>query len=165
MLLSWCRGFSAHTSLRDFWNKLRRIYHPRPFPLPFHPNPRAEAERLEAHFATRISPDLLSNVIRKMQRELLAAREQQIREACMQGADSDQPFALQELEAAFRTKTDTAPGADRVTYSIVRHLGLTRRTPYFPYINSAWRKEGSLILGKLPSYSQFRNLRTQLTCA
>jgi len=142
--LEWCRSLSAHTTVREMWKKIRTIYNPRPTPPPTHPDPLGEAERLAAHFATRTSPTLLPAAVQARQRELTEVREQVVRTACSQATDTDLPFTSDELEAALRRKADTAPGADRVSYSMLSHLGNSGRTQLLGLFNQSLRE------GRLP---------------
>lgn len=79
-----------------------------------------------------------------MQRGLAEEREGLIQATVTQEGVTDLPFTSYELEAALRKKTDTALGADMVTYSMLFHLGSSGQANLLDLINT------SLAEGKLP---------------
>lgn len=54
---------------------------------------------------------------------LLPKRNEVICQAFQVSAESDNPFTLNEVKRALKTSADTAPGSDKVSYSMLNHLG------------------------------------------
>lgn len=60
-------------------------------------------------------------------------------------ASTDHPFTMHELELSLKTSTDTAPGADNITYSMLTHAGPSAREALLDLLNHSWKR------GCLPS--------------
>lgn len=134
----WCRSAGAHTSLGEMWRVVRAMYHPRPTPPPTHPEPFKEAERLAQGFAERTSPSRLPPETQRMQADLEEARAATVAAACEEEAGSDAPFTSTELDAALSHRSDTAPGLDKVTYSMLSHLGVVGKEALLLLINQSF---------------------------
>ena len=99
------------------------MYNPSPPRSPAHPTPLEEVKRLAGLFAARTSPFLLPASTRRAEADLTDPRRARVREACQEEAPIDTPFALHELKQAIPHGRHTSPGQDRVTYSMLSHLG------------------------------------------
>lgn len=140
---SWCHSLGAHTPLGHMWRMVKTIYNGRPIALPHHPHPQAEAENLAKSFAVKTSPALLPVRTREWQERLSGDRLERVSRACGEEAVTDAPFTLEELEAAFPRKQDTAPGDDGITYSMLSHLGRAAKSVLLGLYNKSLA-EGSL---------------------
>ncbi|XP_063615273.1 uncharacterized protein LOC134788316 [Penaeus indicus] len=69
--------------------------------------------------------------------ELSPTRQLQIQEAIHTQAESDFPFTKQELTHAISNKKDTAPGADKIPYSFINHLGPRGKTALLRIFNQS----------------------------
>lgn len=136
--LQWCQGLDAHSTLGEMWTKLRSVSRPRPPCPPTHPNPQEEAERLSASFADRTSPHQLPHTTREMQELLAAGRAALVEEACTTPDAADVPFTMQELKGCLKRGGDTAPGADGISYSMLRHAGSKGESTILHLINLSW---------------------------
>ena len=136
--VEWCRGLGPHSTLRQLWLRLRSVSSPPAPRLPSHPDAPGEAERLAAHFATRAGLDLLPEATRARVEELSATRQAAITAAVEEADPADVEFTPHELEVALHRSRDTAPGADGIVYSMLRHLGPTGRATLLTLYNTSW---------------------------
>ena len=60
-----------------------------------------------------------------------------INNACSEQDDTDQPYTLDELRSAYKKGRNTAPGADKITYTMVRMLGPAGDIALFRLINKS----------------------------
>ncbi|KAG0723006.1 hypothetical protein GWK47_005777 [Chionoecetes opilio] len=131
-LLHWCQGISSHTPLGCMWRRVRAICSSGPPPLPTHPAPAEEAERLAELFAARTSPATLPSETRHMQQLLADSRTATIHAACAEEAESDAPFTTDELTAALHNRPDTAPGSDQGKAALLALFNLSLATVTLP---------------------------------
>lgn len=141
----WCATFDQHTSLTELWGKLKTATGQRKKKVPAHPHPRREAERLMREFANRASDHQLPEDIREEQQRQRRQREEVIEDACNSAGDTCTPFTSQEFRHSDKRSTDTAPGRDGITYSMIKHSGIAGMQAILSLINHSWR------IGKLPS--------------
>ena len=88
-----------------------------------HPQPLQEAERLAYNFSERTKNENLPPETRRLQEQLDPERWRVINNACSEQDDTDQLYTLDELKSAYKNGRDTAPGADKIAYTMVRMLG------------------------------------------
>ena len=121
----WCVQLSRLSSIRDLWSWLKRATGQSKRPkTATHPNPQQEAERIAESFSQRSSSTQLSLQTRQIQERLNQQRWDAIDLACDQIDDTDTEYTLCELKATYKNSKDTAPGADKITYTMIRQLGL-----------------------------------------
>ena len=137
--LEWCRGLDSHSNLGAMWKKLRAIRGMKPPATQTHPDPLREAERLAAHFASRTSShNLREGTIRTLE-DLQPARDEATRRACEEETETDTPIILHELTSALKTATsDTSPGEDGITHSMIRHAGKDGHSALLKLFNASW---------------------------
>ncbi|XP_076046155.1 uncharacterized protein LOC143028232 [Oratosquilla oratoria] len=135
--LEWCSSFSAHTTLRELWGKLHTATRRIP-PRQALQTPHLEAESLALEFARRTHTATLPVELQRTQARLSEARRARIQAAMQSPGNTDTPFTLQELQSTYRTSTDTAPGSDRVTYSMITHLGDAGEKALLQLVNTSW---------------------------
>lgn len=140
----WCTSFNQHTSLTELWNKLKTATGQRKNKVPAHPHPQREAERIMAEFANRASYNQLPPDIMTEQHRLRRQREETVEDACSLPDSTDTPFTPTELRQAQKRSSDTAPGRDGITYSMISQSGRAGAQAILALINHSWR------LGKLP---------------
>ncbi|ROT62229.1 pol [Penaeus vannamei] len=141
--LKWCESLNAHTSLHDLWQKLNLVSG-KFRRQPCHPRPLQVAEGLIHTFQSRsTSSQLPPSTINRIQR-LKPERETSIQVAISTPAESDVPFTQHDINQARKTSKDTAPGIDRVTYSMLNQLG----THALSHVQSLFND--SLHSGRLP---------------
>ena len=136
--LDWCGELNQHTSLGTLWSQLKRATGKKTHKQPTHPNPTQEADRLANSFASRAaSTNLPTNTLLKQQ-QLSDQREQQIEAACNRPDITDIPFTSMEFQAVTHKGKDTAPGADRITYSMIFQSGPQGELAFLNLINHTW---------------------------
>ena len=121
--MEWCSHISSHSTLSDIWKWLKIVSNKHKPKQCRHPQPLQEAERLAVHFSERTKTENLPPGTRRLQEQLNPERWRAINNACSEQDDTDQPFTLDELNSAHKKGRDTAPGADKITYTMVRMLG------------------------------------------
>ena len=121
--MEWCSHISCHSTLSDIWKWLKIVSNTHKPKQCRHPQPMQEAERLAVHFSERTKSENLPPETRRLQEQLNPERWRAINNACSEQDDTDQPFTLNELNSAHKKGRDTAPGADKITYTMVRMLG------------------------------------------
>ena len=120
----WCSQLSRLTKIRDLWAFLKRVAGKNSTQKrSTHPNPQQEADRLAEAFANRTNSENLPIQTRQKQQQLHDPRWAAINRACEQTDDTDTEYTLQEYRATFKNSRDTAPGADRITYTMIRYTG------------------------------------------
>ncbi|ROT69722.1 pol [Penaeus vannamei] len=149
--LEWCESLNAHTSLHDLWTKLNRVSgkHKK---QPSHPQPLQIANDLIQSFQARSSNTQLPRSTLNRTQNLSHRRELSIHTAIALPSDLDVPFTLYEIKKAIKTSKDTAPGIDKISYSMLNHLGdhaLMQITNLFT---------ASLTSGRLPSQWKEANI-------
>ena len=136
--VEWCRSLDSHSSLGAMWRKLRAIRGMTRPASQTHPDPEGEAERLAAHFASRTSADNLAEATRRELLELSPAREDATTRACEEAAATDTPIVLHELTSALKSSSsDTSPGDDGITHSMIRHAGEAGHKALLQLFNSS----------------------------
>ena len=121
----WCSQLSRLSKIRDLWAWLKRVAGKNNKQnTSTHPNPQQEAERLAETFANRTNSENLPIETRQKQQQLHDQRWAAITQACEQTDDTDIEYTIQEYRATFKNSRDTAPGADKITYTMIRYTGL-----------------------------------------
>ena len=120
--LEWCARLNQHTSTKELWLWLNRIAKNKN-KSHTHPNPQDEAEKLAVAFASRSATNQLPIQTQNTQQTLSQERWERINAACAQAAVTDTPFTTMELHNTFTSKKDTAPGADGITYTMLKNMG------------------------------------------
>ena len=118
-----CSHISNHSTLSEIWKWLKIVSNKNRPKQCRHPQPLQEAERLAVNFSERTKDENLPLETRRLQEQLNPERWRVINNACSQQDDTDQPYTLDELKSAYKKGRDTAPGADKITYTMVRMLG------------------------------------------
>ena len=121
--MEWCTTISQQTNLAKIWHFLKMISGKHKQPQATHPHPREEAERLANKFADRTKTTNLSQDTQQMQEQLAPMRNNAIEQACQQVDITDIPYSLHELRQTYKRGKDTAPGADKITYTMIACLG------------------------------------------
>ena len=133
--MEWCSQLSQYTKLSELWKWLRRVAGKKSTTAATHPHPLEEAERLAASFASRTSSENLSPETRGVQEQLAPGRWEEINEACLIPDDTDAPYTPEELQAVHKVGKDTAPGADKITYTMIKYMGPAGETALLRIIN------------------------------
>ena len=143
--LEWCEQINAHTNISSLWAHLNRARGRKHTPLPNHPDPAGEAQALMRHFKQRRNTCNLPRKAINAMKRLKPGRERLIQRACSSPDESmDQPFTMAELQAVLKTGRDTAPGADKITHSMVYNAGPEGHQAILDLVNH------SLAAGALP---------------
>jgi len=122
--LAWCETLNSHTKIKDIWSHLRKAtgcY--RTNRIPAHPDPQGEANKLINQFATRSSS---SNLDQNTVEALAINRPLQlhiIENAIEDSDDTDHPITMAEINKAINIHKISAPGDDRISYGMMKHLG------------------------------------------
>ena len=86
-------------------------------------------------FATRTSSQNLSANSQMLLERLTPARWLEINQACMREDEADVQHTLMELHNSYKKGKDTAPGGDKITYTMIRNLGPTGEVALLRLIN------------------------------
>ena len=134
--LEWCAQLNQYTSLREIWHWLGRATGKHKSKQPTHPNPTAEAETLARHFANRSATQQLPQETQNTQTLLNPTRWQAINQACQEPDSTDLPYSTMELHAVHHKGRDTAPGADRITYTMISQMGQAGEKAFLHLLNT-----------------------------
>ncbi|MPC91345.1 hypothetical protein E2C01_086373 [Portunus trituberculatus] len=137
-------GQLNHTSsMTQVWDKIKHIrgHQTRP---PANPDPAGKAEELMSDYHERSSSDYLPDQLRDKKDAMDPARLASITTATQQQDDTDQRITREELLAARKTSSDTAPGDDGITYSMLNAVSRVEGDPVLQLFNM------SLMQGELP---------------
>ena len=140
----FCARFSRFTRVTEIWNKLN-IATRKSKPRNTHHAPLEEANKLALHFAKRTSSESLPRYVMLRQHRLRTGRIESTRDRKMVQDCTDLEFSDQELWNSRKTSSDTAPGSDLITHSMISHLGPEGRKAFLRVINESWR------CGRLPN--------------
>ena len=121
--MEWCSHISNHSTLSEIWKWLKIVSNKNKPKQCRHPQLLQEAERLAYNFSERTKNENLPPETRRLQEQLDPERWRVINNACSEQDDNDQPYTLGELKSAYKKGRDTAPGVDKITYTVVRMLG------------------------------------------
>ena len=133
--MEWCTQISQHTSLSQIWRFLKIVSGKYSNRQPIHPNPEAEAERLANKFADRTKTINLPQDTQQLLERLAPMRLTAIEQACNRPDDTDIPYTIDELRSTYKKGKDTAPGADRITYTMISCLGQAGEEMFLNLIN------------------------------
>ena len=133
----WAGEVNNTTSPTKIWDRIRRCKGVPPREKT-HNNPKQRANELCTSFAERCSPDNLG-VNQQLQLEnLLPVRRESIQTALQERADTDRTISMEELERVLRS-TDTAPGEDGITYSMIYELPRSAKVLMLKIFNQSYR--------------------------
>ena len=134
--MEWCTTICQHTKLAQIWNFLKRVSGKYKRSQAIHPQPQVEADRLATKFAERTKTQNLPQSTQQLQTELAPARNMAINQACQEEDTTDVEYTLQELRITYKTGKDTAPGEDRITYTMISCLGEAGESMVLKLINT-----------------------------
>ena len=138
--LEWCAKLNQHTNIKELWLWLKRVAGKKTTKTPTHPNPKQEAERLANNFANRSASHQLPQATQMTQTHLYNSRWEAINQACALPDSTDTPFTTHELHATHHKGRDTAPGADKITYTMINNMGEAGDTAYLLLLNTTYTK-------------------------
>ena len=121
--MEWCTTICQHTSLAKIWKFLKMISGKYNKAQATHPQPAEEAERVANKFADRTKSTNLSQETQQIQEQLAPMRNNAIEQACQQRDSTDVKYTVHELRQTYKKGKDTAPGADKITYTMIACLG------------------------------------------
>ncbi|XP_068243803.1 uncharacterized protein [Palaemon carinicauda] len=134
--LQWCSKISQQTSLKAIWAWFNKVSgSKRHQTKPTHPQPHQEAMNIAQTLANRSKSTNLCPATQARQEQLRPRRNDLVRAACNEPSCTDALYTSAELEAALAKCRDTAPGADGITYSMLKHLGEPAKNSYLHIIN------------------------------
>ena len=136
--LEWCAGMNSRTTLSDLWKQVKIATGQKTPTTPSHPDPESEANRLVASYADRASSRQLSPTSIASLEEQQPAQDAIIQQACDRRHPADTAFTRHELRTALQPRPDTAAGADRVTYSMLRQAGEVAHEELLNVINTSY---------------------------
>ena len=116
----WITEINTTPNVRDMWRRIRSASGTTPRP-PTHPEPDMEAARLCVEFTDRSSAQNLPLSTQLILADLAPMREAHINAAIQEEHQTDRAFNLSELEMVLDGLHDTAPGADTVSYSMIKN--------------------------------------------
>ena len=121
--MEWCAQISQHSTLAQIWKFLKMVSGKYSKCEAIHPNPEQEAERLANKFAERTKTSNLPLETQQLQEQLAPMRLNAIEQACNRPDVTDTPYTIEELRNTYKKGKDTAPGADKITYTMISCLG------------------------------------------
>ncbi|MEL6802231.1 MAG: reverse transcriptase domain-containing protein, partial [Bacteroidota bacterium] len=133
--LEWCSNLHGHSTLRQIWAWLKRVAGKKTSTKITHPRPQQKAEELAEGFARRSDSTQLPLDTLTTQNNLNPERWNIINDAISQSAPTDTPYTLHELSNVKHKGKDTAPGADRITYTMISNLGEAGSKAYLHLLN------------------------------
>ncbi|XP_068222228.1 uncharacterized protein [Palaemon carinicauda] len=133
--LDWCSQVSGLTPIQKIWAWFNKVSGKRYTARVTHPDPPAEALRIAQNFANRSKSDNLSIQARQRQEVLYPIRMNMVTAGCNIPDDTDALYTMEELNTALSKNKDTAPGADNITYSMLKHMGNPAKEIYLKLIN------------------------------
>ena len=136
--LEWCSSIGQNNNIGDMWRKIKIASGKSPAKQPIHPDPTAEANKLIDTFTTRSSSNQISEEVRNAQNHLMQRRPTTINRACQEAAETDTPFKMQELKESLKTRKDTAAGADKITYTMIKEAGQIAQEAILKIINQSY---------------------------
>ena len=139
--LEWCAKLSQYTSLKDLWQWLRRVAGKKTGKPQAHPNPQQKAEELANKFADRTATANLPPTTQQKQRELNEERWQTINHACTVPDITDTPYTTKELQELYEKGRDTAPGTNKITYTMIANMGTAGETAFLRLPNHTHLKQ------------------------
>ena len=133
--MEWCTSISQHSTLAQIWKFLKMVSGKYNKTQTTHPHPEEEAERLATKFADRTKTTNLPQETQQLQEQLAPMRNNAIEQACQQADTTDTPYTIHELKQTYKKGKDTAPGADKITYTMIACLGAAGETIVLELIN------------------------------
>ncbi|XP_068235755.1 uncharacterized protein [Palaemon carinicauda] len=129
--LQRCSQISQQTSLKAIWAWFNKVSgSKRHQTKPTHPQPHQEAMNIGQTLANRTKSTNLCPATQARQEQLLPRRNDLVRAACNEPPCTDALYTSADLDAALAKCRDTAPGADGITYSMLKHLGDPAKNSY-----------------------------------
>ena len=119
---AYCESFNERTSISELFNAARR-YRNRIAAS----DPTMDGNTLH-QFACKLAPDFVQNQ---------PSHDQAVDN---QSSDFDADFTLNELEAVLANVSDSAPGEDRISYSMITHLAQEDKQFLLDCYNEAYRE-------------------------
>ena len=139
----WITKINTTPNARDMWRRIRSASGTTSRP-PTHPEPDMEAAQLCVEFTDRSSAQNLPLSTQLILADLAPMRETHINAAIQEEHQTDRAFNLSELVMVLDGLHDTAPGADTVSYSMIKNAPLGFRHLLLRLINQSFQE------GKLP---------------
>ena len=133
--MDWCTTICQHTQLSKIWKFLKAVSGKYRQTQVTHPQPLVEAERLATKFADRTKTANLSHESQQALDEWAPMRNMAINQACQEADNTDVEYTIQELRLTYKSGKDTAPGDDRITYTMISCLGEAGETMVLKLIN------------------------------
>ncbi|XP_068218943.1 uncharacterized protein [Palaemon carinicauda] len=170
--LEWCSQVSGLTPIRKIWAWFNKVSGKRYTARVTHPDPPAEALRIAQNFANRSKSENLSIQARQRQEVLYPIRMNMVTAGCNIPDDTDALYTMDELNTALSKNKDTAPGADNITYSMLKHMGNPAKEIYLKLINKThvervrpqlWRQQDTQPVPKPKEENAYRPIAL-ITC-
>lgn len=121
-------------------------HHPRPIrATPSYIRPTTRKGRISClNFRRQGESGIVSSPIQQNLADRLSQRLRAIVDGGDTPADSDHSITAEELGKSRKTSTDTAPGADGIMYSMIRHFGAEGHAALFQLSNASWNAQALL---------------------
>ena len=137
----WCAKLNEHNNIGILWKWFRRVAGKKSTKPPTHPNLHGETNRLAEAFASRCTSAQLPLRTRAIQEELHESRWATITQACSQADSMDGPFTIQELKQTKPHGKDIAPGADKITYTMINNMGEAGERAFLHLVNTQYTQQ------------------------
>ena len=143
---SWVNFLSTvnwKTSLSAVWSKIRKItgkHVPSPPPvLKINGNTLADPEEVSEAFANHFAKVSSKNPNLPYHQQRIQKENQILNFTTTRSEPYNEAFSMQEFLSALSTCNDSAPGADNVTYSMIKHLPKETQKFVLAIINRIWK--------------------------
>ena len=144
---SWVRFLSTinwKTTLSEVWNKIRKImgkYIPSPQPvIKLNNNIIADAKDVSEAFAAHFAKVSSKNPTLPYYQQRISEENQNLDFTSTRSESYNVDFNMQEFMSALTSCNDSAPGADDVTYSMIKHLPLESKNFLLDLMNRIWKE-------------------------
>ena len=135
---SWqrkCRDFRVTDSTKPLWRILNSKSDKHKFSAR-DPDAAANSDKFMSEFSLRTSCINIPSNVSLALNNIKPHRKTIINNALSRSHTCDIPFTSSELDFALSLKKDTAPGLDNITYSMMRHLHPSLKTPLLETYNT-----------------------------
>ena len=143
---SWINFLSTvnwKTTLSEVWNKIRKItgkHVPSPPPvLKINGNVLANPEEVSEAFASHFAKVSSKNPSSPYHHQRIQEENKVLDFTATRMESYNDPFSMQEFSSALSTCNDSAPGADNITYSMIKHLPQDTQKFLLTIMNKIWK--------------------------
>lgn len=136
--LRWLAEVRSQPTTRKLWQRIAAVHAKEP-PLPNHHDPEGKANDINKQFLARSASSNLQQDTRAFRELQEDNRWTNINRQTRAAHPTDVPFTLKELDLVLASKKDSAPGADSISYSMLRNCPPSFKNKLLHLYNTSWR--------------------------